>query len=195
MNQQLIDYIKREEAQGYTAQQLHDWLLRYGYQEQDVNEALRYAADKNLHPALDANNPRQPQNKPKLDAAKARELLRQRQQAAAAAARGRPGVVTAAAILLWVLAGLGILKAAYFLAAFFLTSIQFELPFAAFMYGRPGFVVAAGILSICIFQIVVAIYVWKGERWARITGAILGALEPPIGWVATILLLLPAAKR
>lgn len=52
MNPQLIEYIKREEAQGFSAQQLHQWLLKNGYKEEAVVEALQYASQQNLHPAL-----------------------------------------------------------------------------------------------------------------------------------------------
>ena len=43
INQQLIDYIKTEEAQGYTPQQLRSYLLQQGYKSSDIEEAINYA--------------------------------------------------------------------------------------------------------------------------------------------------------
>ena len=40
VNQQLIDYIKSEEAQGYTPKQLYDYLVQQGYNPNEVNEAI-----------------------------------------------------------------------------------------------------------------------------------------------------------
>ncbi|MBW2979794.1 hypothetical protein KY360_00070 [Candidatus Woesearchaeota archaeon] len=40
VNQQLIDYIKSEEAQGYTVKQLYDYLIKQGYDSKEVNEAI-----------------------------------------------------------------------------------------------------------------------------------------------------------
>ena len=41
VNQQLIDWIKSEEAQGYTLQQLYNSLIQQGYDANEVNEAMR----------------------------------------------------------------------------------------------------------------------------------------------------------
>jgi hypothetical protein len=41
--QQLIDYIKSNEAQGYNPQQLRNALLQQGYQQNEVDEAIRLA--------------------------------------------------------------------------------------------------------------------------------------------------------
>jgi cation transport ATPase len=43
INQELINYIKTEEAQGYTPQQLSDYLIQQGYSAQEVDEAMKYA--------------------------------------------------------------------------------------------------------------------------------------------------------
>lgn len=40
VNQQLLDYIKTEEAQGYTPQQLRASLVQQGYNPQEVDESL-----------------------------------------------------------------------------------------------------------------------------------------------------------
>ena len=44
VNQQLIDWIKSEEAQGYTPQQLYNSLIQQGYNQNEVNEAIRIAS-------------------------------------------------------------------------------------------------------------------------------------------------------
>ena len=48
VNQELINYIKTEEAQGYSPEQLRTYLLQYGYPSQDVDEAIQYANNNNL---------------------------------------------------------------------------------------------------------------------------------------------------
>lgn len=40
VNQQLLDYIKTEEAQGYTPKQLRDYLIQQGYDPNEVDEAI-----------------------------------------------------------------------------------------------------------------------------------------------------------
>ena len=57
VNQQLVDYIRTQEAQGYTQQQLRDSLIQQGYNPIDVHEAIEAAAK----PA----EAQQPENKPK----------------------------------------------------------------------------------------------------------------------------------
>lgn len=47
VNQQLIDWIKSEEAQGYTPQQLYNSLTQQGYNPNDVNEAINIASRQN----------------------------------------------------------------------------------------------------------------------------------------------------
>lgn len=49
VNQQLINYIKTEEAQGYTPQKLRNYLIVQGYNEKEVDEAINYT--KNTNPA------------------------------------------------------------------------------------------------------------------------------------------------
>ncbi|MFH1316653.1 MAG: DUF4234 domain-containing protein [Candidatus Woesearchaeota archaeon] len=55
VNKRLIQYIKTEEAQGYTPKRLRAWLIRNGYKATEVDEALRYANQKDIYPP-----PRQP---------------------------------------------------------------------------------------------------------------------------------------
>ena len=44
VNQQLIDWIKSEEAQGYTPQQLYNSLIQQGYTSNEANEAIIIAS-------------------------------------------------------------------------------------------------------------------------------------------------------
>ena len=48
VNSKLIEYIKTEEAQGFTAHQLHDFLLKKNYSEEEIDEAITYANKKNI---------------------------------------------------------------------------------------------------------------------------------------------------
>jgi|TARA_Y100000310_G_C20597754_1_gene771381 hypothetical protein len=50
-NQQLINYIKTEEAQDYTPQQLRNALIQQGYNAQEVDEAISYANQKVIYPS------------------------------------------------------------------------------------------------------------------------------------------------
>ena len=50
VNQKLINYIKTEEAQGYTPQQLRTSLIQQGYNAKDVDDAIRYANARNIYP-------------------------------------------------------------------------------------------------------------------------------------------------
>ncbi|MBU0535539.1 MAG: hypothetical protein KKE20_01135 [Nanoarchaeota archaeon] len=43
VNQQLIDYIKSEEAQGYTSQQIYSYLIQSGYDQNEVYQAVLFA--------------------------------------------------------------------------------------------------------------------------------------------------------
>ncbi|MBD3209503.1 hypothetical protein GF367_03745 [Candidatus Woesearchaeota archaeon] len=52
INQRLIDYIKAEEAQGFSLGQLEQYLVDKGFPKQQIDEALHYAALNNLHPHL-----------------------------------------------------------------------------------------------------------------------------------------------
>ena len=56
VNQQLINYIKTEEAQGYTPQQLRNSLIQQGYNAQEVDEAISYANQKNTYPQQQTTN-------------------------------------------------------------------------------------------------------------------------------------------
>ena len=47
VNQQLVDWIKSEEAQGYTPQQLSNSLIQQGYNPNEVNEAINIASQPN----------------------------------------------------------------------------------------------------------------------------------------------------
>ncbi|MFH1054340.1 MAG: DUF4234 domain-containing protein [Candidatus Woesearchaeota archaeon] len=58
VSKQLIQYIKTEEAQGYTPGRLRAWLIQNGYKPAEVDEALRYANQKNIYP-----QPKQPNAK------------------------------------------------------------------------------------------------------------------------------------
>lgn len=57
VNQQLINYIKTEEAQGYTPQQLRNALIQQGYNSQEVDEAIRYANQRNIYPTQQTSKP------------------------------------------------------------------------------------------------------------------------------------------
>lgn len=46
VNTKLIEYIKTEEAQGFQAHQLHDFLIKKGYSVAEVDEAITYANKK-----------------------------------------------------------------------------------------------------------------------------------------------------
>ncbi len=59
VNQQLINYIKTEEAQGYTPQQLRNYLIQQGYNSAEVDEAIKYANTRGIYPPQQA----QPQGK------------------------------------------------------------------------------------------------------------------------------------
>lgn len=48
VNTKLINYIKTEEAQGYKAHQLHDFLIKKGYPVLEVDEAITYANRKDI---------------------------------------------------------------------------------------------------------------------------------------------------
>jgi hypothetical protein len=50
VNQQLINYIKTEEAQVYTPQQLRNYLIQQGYNAQEVDEAISHANQRNIYP-------------------------------------------------------------------------------------------------------------------------------------------------
>ena len=41
VNQQLVDYIKTQEAQGYAPQQLRDSLIQQGYNPNEIDEAIK----------------------------------------------------------------------------------------------------------------------------------------------------------
>jgi len=47
VNQQIIDWIKSEESQGYTPQQLYNSLIQQGYNPNEINEAIRIASQPN----------------------------------------------------------------------------------------------------------------------------------------------------
>ncbi len=51
VNQELINYIKTEEAQGYTPQQLRNYLIQQGYNPVEVDEAIRYANTRGVYPS------------------------------------------------------------------------------------------------------------------------------------------------
>ncbi len=42
VNEQLVDYIKNEKSQGYSSQQLYDYLIQQGYNPNDIKEAIDY---------------------------------------------------------------------------------------------------------------------------------------------------------
>lgn len=46
VNTKLIEYIKTEEAQGFQAHQLHDFLVKKGFSVAEVDEAIEYANKK-----------------------------------------------------------------------------------------------------------------------------------------------------
>ncbi|MCA9478223.1 MAG: DUF4234 domain-containing protein [Nanoarchaeota archaeon] len=48
VNAKLISYIKTEEAQGYKAHQLHDFLIKKGFSENEVDDAIEYANKKDI---------------------------------------------------------------------------------------------------------------------------------------------------
>ncbi len=209
VNPQLIEYLRREEAQGFSAQQLRAWLLQNGYSEQEVDEGLQYAAQQQLHPAF---QPPAPGIAPKavgvpgtagagqkaISAEAARAELRRREQAARQHQRSR-GVTTAAvllfvqAVLLLLLAGL-IVSLRHPLVQGFLGSAgetDEEVagpPFIGTLTGTLGFVLS-GMLAVLALALVVAGWgAWKIKKWARMTGLILGILCPPLGWAAAVLL-------
>lgn len=47
VNQQLVDWIKNEEAQGYTLRQLYNSLIQQGYNPDEVSEAINIASQPN----------------------------------------------------------------------------------------------------------------------------------------------------
>ena len=46
VNKQLVDWIKSEEAQGYSEKQLRDYLLKQGYNSKDVEDAIKSCGQK-----------------------------------------------------------------------------------------------------------------------------------------------------
>ncbi|MFC1755424.1 hypothetical protein ACFL96_18885 [Thermoproteota archaeon] len=55
VNQQLIDYIRSEEAQGYNAAQLYQYLVQQGYNPNDVSEALHSVNQPQVSPQVQQN--------------------------------------------------------------------------------------------------------------------------------------------
>ena len=51
VNQQLVNYIKAQEARGYSAQQLRNYLMQKGYNQAEVDGAIRYAGAGNTYPS------------------------------------------------------------------------------------------------------------------------------------------------
>ncbi|MCK5333908.1 MAG: hypothetical protein KAJ24_05310, partial [Candidatus Aenigmarchaeota archaeon] len=41
VNQQIINWIKQQDSQGYSSQQLYNYLIQQGYNPNEVNEAIR----------------------------------------------------------------------------------------------------------------------------------------------------------
>jgi hypothetical protein len=50
VNQELLKWIKTEEAQGYKEKQLKGYLVKKGWPVKEVDEALDYAKKKNIYP-------------------------------------------------------------------------------------------------------------------------------------------------
>ena len=44
VNPQIVNWIKQQESQGYSPQQLYDSLIQQGYNPNEVNEAIRIAS-------------------------------------------------------------------------------------------------------------------------------------------------------
>ncbi|MCP3682486.1 MAG: DUF4234 domain-containing protein [bacterium] len=66
-NQELVDYIKRGEAQGFSSQQLEDHLVKNGHDSADVHAAVSAAHGNNIYAGKDLP---QMQIPPELDPAK-----------------------------------------------------------------------------------------------------------------------------
>tara|TARA_Y100000310_G_C20543670_1_gene744558 strand:+ start:154 stop:945 length:792 start_codon:yes stop_codon:yes gene_type:complete len=49
VNPELINYIRTEEAQGYTPKQLRNYLIKHGYDSSEVDKAIEYANQQNIY--------------------------------------------------------------------------------------------------------------------------------------------------
>ncbi len=49
VNKQLVDWIKSEEAQGYSERQLREYLLKQGYLKKDVDEAVKLSSETKIN--------------------------------------------------------------------------------------------------------------------------------------------------
>ena len=49
VNSELVNYIRTEEAQGYTPKQLRNYLIKQGYDSSEVDKAIEYANHQNIY--------------------------------------------------------------------------------------------------------------------------------------------------
>jgi hypothetical protein len=153
VNQQLINYIKTEEAQGYTPQQLRSYLIQQGYNTQDVDEALNYANVKNIYPQPQSNFKKAPiQN---------------------SAAKERPVAITVIAILYFISGGFSLINSIINLIRG--QAAAASIPILGGLLG--GFVIGFSIFGLAMggINILVGYGLWTLKNWARII-AIIGSV-------------------
>jgi len=150
VNQGLIKYIKTEEAQGYTPKQLKDVLLKEGWPEKDIDDAIKYANQKNIFPSQD---------------------LQKKQ-----AVKQRPTSITVIAILYFIIAGLGLLNGIYTLlmgeSALLTGGIINTNPAIIAIIGTFIAIISIVIIIISLFNALIGWGLWTLKNWARIIAII-----------------------
>lgn len=161
VNERLIAYIQQEEAQGYSAPQLRTWLMRYGHPAEEVDEALRYAGEQNLHPALVNAQPQAPD---------------QESEAKQTVTRGdaRPLSITIIAVLFCIQAVTVLVPGIYVLVAGGVAIA--DLPLIG------PIIAGVSIIFSLFFLVQAALFgaagwgLWTLKRWGRITALVLSVL-------------------
>jgi hypothetical protein len=153
VNQQLINYIKTEEAQGYTPQQLRNYLIQQGYNPSEVDEAINYANARNIY---QFSQPTQ-----------------QFQTSQNVSSKERPVAITIIAILYFISGGFTLINSIINLIRG--QAAAASIPIIGGFLG--GFIIGFSIFGLAMgaINLLVGYGLWTLKNWARII-AIIGSV-------------------
>ncbi|MFH1211796.1 MAG: DUF2127 domain-containing protein [Candidatus Woesearchaeota archaeon] len=195
VNQELVEYLKTQLSQGYTAEQMRGFLTQQGYSQADVDDALMFTMQEGAQP--------QPSQFQQPQGFQSNTPAQQNAAANASGLKKRPGSVSFVSIMFFIAGFLNLLFGVIMIVAgssahWFIQSL---IPAAAVLVISLFTVIAIAMIFSGAINVIAGWGLWNLKNWARILAIVLSALAIfsvitlPLGIIFIILLTKKSARE